>query len=44
MAEKHVDREVLSGLQEVMEDEYPELLDTFLDDSESACSELQGAR
>ncbi|MGV8886525.1 MAG: Hpt domain-containing protein [Pseudomonas sp.] len=34
MADTHLDRNVLSALQEVMEDEYPTLLDTFLADSE----------
>lgn len=33
MADTHLDRDVLSALQEVMEDEYPMLLDTFLADS-----------
>ncbi|KFE57797.1 histidine kinase [Pseudomonas syringae] len=30
----HLDYSVLSALQEVMEDEYPSLLDVFLNDSE----------
>ncbi len=34
MDDTHLDRDVLSALQEVMEDGYPELLDTFLADSE----------
>ncbi|MHC8315502.1 Hpt domain-containing protein [Pseudomonas sp. LB3P31] len=34
MAEPHLNRKVLDDLQEVMEDEYPVLLDTFLDDAE----------
>lgn len=34
MAEVHLDHKVLSALQEVMEDEYPLLLDTFLSDSQ----------
>lgn len=34
MAEIHLDHEVLSALREVMEDDYPLLLDTFLADSE----------
>ena len=34
MAEPHLNREVLDALQEVMEDEYPVLLDTFLEDAE----------
>ncbi|VVN95223.1 Hpt domain-containing protein [Pseudomonas fluorescens] len=33
MADTHLDRDVLSALQEVMEDEYPMLLDTFLADA-----------
>ncbi|SDO35627.1 HPt (histidine-containing phosphotransfer) domain-containing protein [Pseudomonas arsenicoxydans] len=34
MADTHLNRDVLSTLREVMEDEYPMLLDTFLADSE----------
>ncbi|MEX5686757.1 Hpt domain-containing protein [Pseudomonas silesiensis] len=34
MADTHLDFDVLSALQEVMEDEYPMLLDTFLADAE----------
>lgn len=34
MADTHLDRNVLSALQEVMEKEYPALLDIFLADSE----------
>jgi HPt (histidine-containing phosphotransfer) domain-containing protein len=34
VAEIHLDHEVLSALREVMEDEYPLLVDTFLADSE----------
>lgn len=34
MADTHLDHDVLSALQEVMEDEYSMLLDTFLADSE----------
>lgn len=34
MAEIHLDHTVLNALQEVMEDEYPVLLDTFVCDSE----------
>ncbi|TMU73146.1 Hpt domain-containing protein [Pseudomonas fluorescens] len=41
MADKHIDREALSVLREVMEEGYPELLDTFLTDSESRLGELQ---
>lgn len=41
MTDKHVDRETLSVLREVMEEGYPELLDTFLADSESHLVELR---
>ncbi|WP_081265226.1 Hpt domain-containing protein [Pseudomonas fluorescens] len=41
MTDKHVDREVLDALRDVMEDSYPELLDTFLTDSEARLGELQ---
>ena len=34
MADTHLDRDVLQSLREVMEDEYPILLDTFLADCE----------
>lgn len=34
MAEIHMDHDVLTALREVMEDEYPLLLDTFLCDSQ----------
>ncbi|MCU9948593.1 Hpt domain-containing protein [Pseudomonas sp. PDM13] len=34
MSDLHIDNGVLAALQEVMEDEYPVLLDTFLVDSE----------
>lgn len=44
MAEVHLDPEVLSGLQEVMESEYPTLLKTFLDDSQNRVEELRKAR
>lgn len=44
MAEIHMDPEVLSGLQEVMEDDYPKLLDTFLDDSQKRIDALRKAR
>lgn len=40
----HVDPDVLDALQEVMEDEYPLLLDTFLSDSQARLSELHEAR
>jgi len=41
VTDKHIDREVLSVLREVMEDGYPELLDTFLADSENRLLELR---
>ncbi|NVZ23141.1 Hpt domain-containing protein [Pseudomonas costantinii] len=44
MAEIHLDPDVLSGLQEVMESEYPKLLDTFLDDSQKRVEALRKAR
>jgi HPt (histidine-containing phosphotransfer) domain-containing protein len=43
VAEIHLDHEVLSALQEVMEDEYPVLLDTFLYDSEERLRVLRKA-
>ena len=44
MVDIHLDPRVLSGLQEVMEDEYPKLLDTFLDDSQKRVEALRMAR
>ncbi|MGY2376568.1 Hpt domain-containing protein [Pseudomonas sp. SDO524_S393] len=44
MVETHLDPGVLSGLQEVMEGEYPKLLDTFLDDSQKRVEALRKAR
>lgn len=41
MSDPHIDREALSVLREVMEDGYPELLDTFLKDSKARLGELQ---
>ncbi len=41
MAEIHLDPTVLNALQEVMEDEYPVLLDTFVCDSEERVRELR---
>lgn len=41
MADPHLDRNVLSALQDVMEDEYPTLLDTFLADSEERLNLLR---
>jgi HPt (histidine-containing phosphotransfer) domain-containing protein len=43
VAEIHLDHEVLSTLQEVMEDEYPLLLDTFLLDSVARLQQLHKA-
>ncbi len=43
MADTHLDRDVLSALQAVMEEEYPTLLDTFLADSEDRLSLLHNA-
>jgi len=39
----HVDRAVLSALQEVMEEGYPDLLDIFLADSEERLKVLRAA-
>ncbi|WPN96759.1 Hpt domain-containing protein [Pseudomonas sp. MUP55] len=44
MAEIHLDPNVLSGLQEVMEAEYPRLLETFLHDCEERVTALRKAR
>ena len=44
MVDIHLDPAVLSGLQEVMEGEYPKLLDTFLDDSQKRVEALRKAR
>lgn len=43
MADTHLDRNVLTALQEVMEDEYPTLLDIFLTDSEERLEVLRNA-
>jgi len=40
----HIDHKVLSDLREVMEDGYPQLLETFLEDSERRLSQLHRAR
>ncbi|SFB01583.1 HPt (histidine-containing phosphotransfer) domain-containing protein [Azotobacter beijerinckii] len=40
---EHLDPSVLAMLQEVMEDEYPVLLDTFLSDSEDRLQALRQA-
>ncbi|MDD1013164.1 Hpt domain-containing protein [Pseudomonas rubra] len=44
MSDSHIDREVLSDLQEVMEDGYLQLLETFLEDSEKRLSQLHEAK
>ena len=44
MLEIHLDPDVLTGLQEVMENEYPKLLDTFLDDSQKRIDALRKSR
>ncbi|WP_323987018.1 Hpt domain-containing protein [Pseudomonas canadensis] len=44
MVDLHLDPAVLSGLQEVMEGEYPKLLDTFLEDSQKRVEALRKAR
>ena len=44
MTQIHMDPEVLVGLQEVMEGDYPHLLDTFLDDSQKRVEALRKAR
>ena len=41
MTDPHVDRDVLDTLRDVMEENYPDLLDTFLMDSESRLQELK---
>lgn len=43
MPEIHLDHEVLSALREVMEDEYPLLVGTFLADSEERLLQLHKA-
>ena len=43
MDDKHVDRDVLSALREVMEEGYPDLLDVFLADSEERLKVLRTA-
>ncbi|MCF5229698.1 MULTISPECIES: Hpt domain-containing protein [unclassified Pseudomonas] len=44
MLETHLDPVVLTGLQEVMEGEYPKLLETFLDDSQKRVEALRKSR
>jgi HPt (histidine-containing phosphotransfer) domain-containing protein len=41
--DKHLDQDVLSALQEVMEEHYSELLETFLSDSEERLQMLREA-
>lgn len=43
MADTHIDRAALRVLRDVMEEGYPELLDTFLTDSESRLVDLRKA-
>ncbi len=43
MSDIHLDSAVLAALQDVMEDEYPVLLDTFLTDSEERLLSLRQA-
>jgi len=43
VTDTHLDRDVLSALQEVMEEDYPVLLDTFLADSEERLQILREA-
>ena len=40
---EHLDLEALSALQDIMEDEYPLLLDTFLEDSRKRLEQLHQA-
>lgn len=44
MSDPHLDSDVLAALQDVMEDEYPVLLDTFLADSEERLRVLREAQ
>lgn len=44
MSDPHLDTAVLAALQDVMEDEYPLLLDTFLADSEERVRLLHQAQ
>ncbi|MHC6226633.1 Hpt domain-containing protein [Pseudomonas sp. X10] len=44
MSDNHIDHKVLSDLQEVMEDGYLQLLETFLEDSEKRLSQLHEAK
>ncbi|ROQ19949.1 MULTISPECIES: Hpt domain-containing protein [Marinimicrobium] len=42
-SETHLNREVLTTLQEVMDDQFPVLINTFLTDSEERIRQLQRA-
>lgn len=44
MVDVNIDHKVLSDLREVMEDGYPQLLETFLEDSERRLSQLHEAK
>ncbi|MCY1208940.1 Hpt domain protein [compost metagenome] len=44
MSDIHLDHSVLSALRDVMEDEFPVLLDTFLADSTERLRQIQQAR
>jgi HPt (histidine-containing phosphotransfer) domain-containing protein len=44
VADEHLDLDALSALREVMEDAYPQLLDTFLADSEERLQSLRKAQ
>ncbi|QKE63072.1 Hpt domain-containing protein [Aquipseudomonas campi] len=44
MSDLHLDNNVLAALQDVMEDEYPVLLDTFLADSDERLRSLKHAQ
>ncbi|BBH45093.1 Hpt domain-containing protein [Pseudomonas sp. KU43P] len=44
MTDMHIDHRVLRDLQEVMEEGYLQLLETFLEDSERRLCQLHGAR
>ncbi|EXF93868.1 sensor histidine kinase [Pseudomonas fluorescens HK44] len=44
MTDIHLDHDVLNTLKEVMEDQYPILLDTFLQDCETRLTQLRGTQ
>ncbi|EKT4521095.1 Hpt domain-containing protein [Pseudomonas putida] len=44
MTDMHIDQKILADLQEVMEDGYLQLLETFLEDSERRLNQLHGAK